>query len=50
MMTYSDKMLELYARFIIELENNDESITEKTMLNSVKLYGYESLDEAENKA
>lgn len=50
MMTYSDKMLELYARYVIAHENNDESITEETMLNSVKLYGYDSLDEAENKA
>ncbi len=46
--TYSDKMLELYARYIIDLENKGQSVTKLTMLNSVKMYGYASLEEAEN--
>ena len=46
--TYSDKMLELYARYIINLENKGQSVTKLTMLNSVKMYGYASLEEAEN--
>ena len=50
LMTYSDKMLELYARYIVELENNDQSVTELTMLNSVRLYGYDTLEAAEAKA
>ena len=49
-MTYSDKMRELYARYIVEFENNNQSVTELTMLNSVKLYGYDTLEEAELKA
>ena len=50
LMTYSDKMLELYARYVVEHENLDASITEETMLNSVRLYGYDTLEAAESKA
>ena len=38
------------ARDLKEPKAHDESITEETMLNSVRSYGYESLEEAENKA
>lgn len=45
--TYSDKMLELYARFIVELSQNEENLARMTMENSCRLYGYENLDDAE---
>ena len=48
--TYSDKMLQLYGAFIAELANNGSNLAEMTMENSVRLYGYESLKEAEAKA
>ena len=46
--TYSDKMLELYARFIVELTNDGKNLAYETMLNSAKLYGFESVDKAES--
>lgn len=48
--TYSDKMLQLYGAFIAGLAQSGENLAFKTMENSVKLYGYESLDAAEAKA
>ena len=47
--TYSDKMLELYARYIVDLENKGVNVTEEIMKNSVKMYGYSSLEDAERK-
>ncbi|MCR5310295.1 MAG: DUF4125 family protein [Lachnospiraceae bacterium] len=48
--TYSDKMLQLYGAFIASLAGAGENLAEKTMENSVKFYGYESLKDAEAKA
>lgn len=45
--TYSDKMLELYGRFIVEYAVSGRNLAFDTMENSVHLYGYGSLDEAE---
>lgn len=45
--TYSDKMLELYARFIVSLSNEGKNLAYETMLNSARLYGFESLEKAE---
>lgn len=45
--TYSDKMLELYGRFIAGLCKEGRNLAALTMENSVKLYGYRSLEEAE---
>lgn len=45
--TYSDKMLELYGKFIAMLASEGRNLAFETMENSVKLYGYGSLDEAE---
>lgn len=45
--TYSDKMLELYAGFIVGLAQEDKNLARMTMENSCKLYGYDSLDAAE---
>ena len=45
--TYSDKMLELYARFIVGLSQENKNLARMTMENSCRLYGYESLEDAE---
>ncbi len=46
--TYSDKMLELYARFIVGLSSEGRNLAYDTMLNSAKLYGFESVEKAES--
>ena len=45
--TYSDKMLELYGRYVVEYAKNGENLTYAIMRNSVDMYGYHSLEEAE---
>ncbi len=45
--TYSDKMLELYGRYVVEYARRGENLTFAIMTNSVHLYGYESLEAAE---
>ncbi len=45
--TYSDKMLQLYTKFIIELAQEGKNLARMTMENSCRLYGYESLEAAE---
>lgn len=45
--TYSDKMLELYGRYVVEYAANGRNLTFDIMTNSVHLYGYKSLDAAE---
>ncbi len=44
--TYSDKMLELYGRYVVEYAKKKKNLTADIMLNSVKMYGYGSLEEA----
>ena len=46
--TYSDKMLELYARFIVTLSAEGRNLAYETMQNTAKLYGYDSIDKAES--
>ncbi len=48
--TYSDKMLELYAKYVVSHAQEGKNIAEEIMMNSVKMYGYESLEAAEAKA
>jgi tetratricopeptide (TPR) repeat protein len=48
--TYSDKMLQLYGKYVIECAANDINIARKTIENSAKLYGYANLDEFEKNA
>lgn len=48
--TYSDKMLELYGRFVASLAKNGENLAFKIMETSVHLYGYSDLKSAEEKA
>ena len=45
--TYSEKTLLLYASFIIGLFKAGRNLAVETMGNTVKLYGYETLKEAE---
>ncbi len=46
--TYSDKMLELYARFIVGLSAEGRNLAYETICNTAKLYGYDSLESAES--
>ena len=48
--TYSDKMLELYGRFIVDICKKGLNISTLTMQNSVHLYGYSDLEEAQRAA
>ncbi|HKM33910.1 MAG TPA: DUF4125 family protein [Lachnospiraceae bacterium] len=43
--TYSDKMLELYGRFVAELASSEKNLAALTIENSVHLYGYKSLED-----
>ena len=45
--TYSDKMLELYGRYIVEYAKNGGNLAKEIMGHSVLMYGYESLEDAE---
>lgn len=47
--TYSDKMLELYGRYIVGYARNGKNLAHDIMLNNVRMYGYGSLEEAERK-
>ncbi|MCM1214210.1 MAG: DUF4125 family protein [Lachnospiraceae bacterium] len=47
--TYSDKMLELYGRYIVDYARNQKNLAHDIMLNNVKMYGYAGLEEAERK-
>ena len=48
--TYSDETLKLYGAFIAGLAREERNLAYMTMLNTVKLYGYKSLEELEEKA
>ena len=45
--TYSDKMLEMYGRFLTYMQGKGKNIIEETIRNAVRMYGYDSLLEAE---
>lgn len=45
--TYSDKMLELYGRYIAAHAAADQNLAREIMTHSVHMYGYESLEDAE---
>lgn len=47
--TYSDKMLELYGRYIVEYARAERNLAGDIMSNSTRMYGYESIEEAERK-
>ena len=43
--TYSDKMLQLYAGYVIRCVKEGKNIARMTMENTAKLYGYQNLDD-----
>ena len=45
--TYSDKMLELYGRYVVDHARRGENLAYEIMTNNVLLYGYKSLEQAE---
>jgi hypothetical protein len=45
--TYSPELLDLYGRFVAELAKNGKNLAYETMLNTARLYGYESVEAAE---
>ena len=45
--TYSDKMLELYARFIVGLSGAGKNLAYETMQITAQLYGYDTIEAAE---
>ena len=45
--TYSDKMLELYGRYVVDHAREGKNLTYEIMTNSVKMYGYPDLQKAE---
>jgi len=47
--TYSDSMLSLYGAFIVEIARRGGNLSRDTMEQTALLYGYESLDKAEEK-
>lgn len=44
--TYSDKMLELYGRYIVEHARRGTNVAREIMWNTVQFYGYKSFEEA----
>ena len=47
MRTYSDRTLDLYGRFIVSYLQAGKNLTKDIMSNTALLYGYESLEKAE---
>lgn len=47
LMTYSDETLKLYGSFIVDLAKSGKNLTQMTVENTVHLYGYQSLEAAE---
>ncbi len=47
--TYSDKMLELYGRYIVEHATSNKNVAEEIIKNTVHFYGYDSFEEANEK-
>lgn len=47
LLTYSDRTLALYGNWIVELEKNGDNLAKMIMTNTALLYGYTSLEAAE---
>ncbi len=47
LLTYSDALLEMYGRFIVELAREGKNLAEMTIENTVHLQGYKTLEAAE---
>jgi hypothetical protein len=48
--TYSDKMLQLYGRFVVQCAREGINIAKETITNTAKLYGYPDLESFEKRA
>ena len=49
LMTYSDRMLELYGRYIVEHARDGKNVAREIMENTIHFYGYKDLNEANEK-
>ena len=49
LLTYSEKTLELYYSYILECVSNNKNLVYENLMNTVKMYGYSSLEDAEKK-
>ena len=49
LLTYSEKTLELYYSYILKCVSDGRNLVYDNLLNTVKMYGYNSLEDAENK-
>ncbi len=47
--TYSETTFVLYGRFVAELSRTGKNLAYETMTNTAKLYGYESVEDAEKR-
>lgn len=47
LLTYSDEMLVMYGRYIVTINQEGKNLAEWIMRNTVELYGYKGLEEAE---
>lgn len=50
LLTYSDELIKKYAEFVISLVNENKNMSEMIIENTVKMNGFESLEEAEKAA
>ena len=46
--TYSDRMLEMYGRYIVAHAQKGRNVAREIMENTVHFYGYQDLDAASN--
>lgn len=49
LLTYSDRMLELYGRYIVEHARTGKNVAREIMENTIHFYGYKDLNEANEK-
>lgn len=47
LLTYSEKLLKMYAQFVVDLYREGKNLARMTIENTAKLQGYKTLDEAE---
>ena len=47
--TYSDKMLQLYGKYVVDIFKEGGNIALNTMTNTAKIYGFSSLEEFESR-
>ena len=50
LLTYSRTMLRMYSEHIVAIARENRNLAKMTMENTVRLYGYTSLDEAERES